>query len=156
MVRANELRIGNWILDDNNKLVQVDSIIMDGDSIYINSCIIDGNIDLWISDPQPIPLTPEILEKRCGFEVSQYIGTGDFYISGSKIIKAGNYNYEIVVFAIDYDTWLLKYITNPLFDKSLQKEITVSLLPFQYLHQLQNIWLDFTGQELEIKELKHA
>ena len=155
MINARELKTGNKVLVNGIER-EIFSIVpcTDGHTYGFN-CFEGDMPEFYDYDCEPIHLTPEILE-RCGFEVSQYIGTGDFYISGSKVIKVGSYNYKIVVFAQDYDTWLLNYITNPLFSKDVQKEITASLLPFQHLHQLQNIWLDFTGQELEIKELKHA
>lgn len=62
MIKANELRLGNWLIDKDGKLFKVTSID-------------DGSCDGWINGVSefrilahlnPIPLTPEILEK-CGF-----------------------------------------------------------------------------------------
>ena len=50
MIAPNELRIGNWV-----KIGYVPHMVIDG-----------KHIDLYCEDYQPIPLTPEILEK-CGF-----------------------------------------------------------------------------------------
>ena len=49
MIKANELRIGNWVFNIYNNPVKV--------------TVIDDTVD-WC---KPIPLTPEILEK-CGFD----------------------------------------------------------------------------------------
>lgn len=63
MIKANELRIGNWVMYDN-RLFQIESIsnpfpCLNTDEFGIG--VVDWN------NIQPIPLTPEILE-NFGFE----------------------------------------------------------------------------------------
>lgn len=63
MIKANELRIGNWILPEHN---------LDGD-FHLVTGIGEGSVNGYIQDwYSPIPLTPEILEK-CGFEATNGI-----------------------------------------------------------------------------------
>lgn len=67
MIKANELRIGNWLLGCNNYYFQVDTdtfvALEHKSSNYNSDC------------PAPIPLTPEILEK-CGFVRKENTGSG--------------------------------------------------------------------------------
>lgn len=68
MIKAEELRIGNWITDRNDFHMQV--VSLGSDYMYAD---FEGNEgDVWEfnfenNKPNPIPLTEEILLK-CGFE----------------------------------------------------------------------------------------
>jgi hypothetical protein len=110
MIAANELRIGNWVSKEG-ELFKVTSytflIIERGETLI-----------------EPIPLTPEILEK-CGF-VKQMMWTyaidivGNMklvYYLGEKGWSIGNKNYS------DFSN-------------------------LNYLHQLQNLYFSLTGTEL--------
>jgi len=114
MIKANELRIGNWY---NFKNPMGDTFTP---SIF----------DFWTEAigfeayGEPIPLTPEILEK-CGFKKSENekFFKRDFYIL--VIDEDGSY-----AFGTDtYDG----YFTD-----------------IKYLHQLQNLYFALTGEELKI------
>jgi hypothetical protein len=68
-MKANELRIGNWV-DVNGKFCKVQSISDDGINYTDETDHYEDqsyNYILWCSIFDPIPLTPEILEKA-GFE----------------------------------------------------------------------------------------
>jgi len=60
-MKANELMIGNWVID-NGKYAQITGITCDG--IIETTVNKNSNIELI----EPIPITPEILEKN-GFEL---------------------------------------------------------------------------------------
>ncbi len=64
MIKANELRIGNWVLIDD-EYCQIKSI-------WEDSVMVEGNGDL-LNKTYPIHLTPEILEKAV-------FGCGDLYV----------------------------------------------------------------------------
>lgn len=108
-----ELRIGNWLQYDN-KYFQVYDIYRDDDW------------DLF----EPIPLTPEILE------------------------KAGFLQSETNIY------WRRKEVQDLKFDISINTEGSIHIyrykkdlsLPFvvRYVHQLQNLYYILTGRELEI------
>jgi hypothetical protein len=104
MIKANELRIGNWV--NIGDLSTTINHIM-GDDDYFD----------------PIPLTPEILEK-CGFReygpFSPWLTLGSFSWSDPAGIS-----YEI-----DEESAMLDHI--------------------KYLHQLQNLYYAVTGEELTI------
>jgi hypothetical protein len=58
MINKKDLRIGNIVLDENNELIEVETIHYDG----IN--YMDGHIyGIEFMDLKPIKLTPEILEQ---------------------------------------------------------------------------------------------
>lgn len=128
MIKANELRRGNYILPEHD---------LDGKYHVVNELgegSINNYIENWYS---PIPITPEILE-RCGFVVSDMGGHyNDIYefnnvsIADSSKVSPFNYCYE--------------YHKN--------KEQKKWFRGINYLHELQNLFFALTGQELEIKEL---
>jgi len=145
MLKANELRIGNFIFW-NSKLsspeisfltfpVEVTSILP-GTIGYISPGIEHRSESFEddilqtqtthkpLEEFEPILLTPDILEK-CGFE---NIDANDQYSSYKKEsltirIMAGN---------------------------STRAKISDCEFVCQYLHQLQNLYFDLTGEELEV------
>jgi hypothetical protein len=124
MIPANELRIGNWAYDNKlNGCIRFTS--------FHGLCNIENKPD----DYDPIPLTPEVLEK-CGFldTGTRYIGTPDepiVWSSGYEEIRKDFGRYEYVLYSDEWDSNL--------------KSITVD-----YVHQLQNIYFAITGEELTV------
>lgn len=120
---ANELRIGNWVLNASSKTpVQVDSICNKGISLFADCCVTGGELEVIYSfnDLEPIPLTEEILEK-CGFEKDEPKG---WYRKGFMDLFDGN----------------------P-FHYASGNNLCPDIL---YLHQLQNLYFALTGEELNI------
>ena len=140
-MKANDLRIGNWIRYEN-KLVQVVQL-----SSLMILCQRDENQFLVNHEPeifQPIELTEEILLK-IGFKKERQLLSYLFYL-----------DYEI-----DKDNIILvKYIIYPK-APSLLKIIASQGGNYEcfefikrgikYLHQLQNAYYCLTGQELKVK-----
>jgi hypothetical protein len=143
MIQASELRIGNWLIFDG--FVKVDYIFTDGFyCIGSDGCSYKSK---W-SELEPIPLTPEILEKA-GFdrrhpnvnEFDLWVAEDTETLNGinqiSIVLENGNWVLELWHF--DYS-----YTTN---DDHEQDLIDIKV---QYIHQLQNLYFALTGQELEI------
>lgn len=111
MIKAEELRVGN---------------------LYLNMGIIDAftrhNYFQDYPDWEPIPLTPEWLE-RCGFK-------GSAQFKGGTLIIEAQAELDIRI----REDNITKYILP--FSKTIQIE---------YVHQLQNVYRDLTGEELQIK-----
>ena len=120
MIKANELRIGNWVLFDNDSTqFKVADISKGGIGVE------NPDEETWIELDQfsGIPLTPEILE-ACGVE-----STGNMALR--KFWKLGNLTFELCAderIAIYFKDELLCFIN--------------------YLHQLQNIFFSVWGEEL--------
>lgn len=124
MVKANELRIGN--------LIEKENIVFD----YVGGCknipikieVTLSNI-LEISNSNmftPITLTPEILEKNCGFhKVGWYWVREGFDLE----VVQNNNGFNLSINGNEYDLSII----------------------FYYLHQLQNIYFALTGEELPIQ-----
>jgi hypothetical protein len=119
MIVAQELRIGNWY-NHNGEHCQVSPNTI---------------LEVWESPRkwvQPIPITPEILEK-CGFvrnDTACYFGLGNYYIYYQ--IKT-----SVVGIAIIND------------DDSLDADEELSVdLKIKHLHQLQNLYFALTNTEL--------
>jgi hypothetical protein len=133
MIQANELRIGNWFSYISKHGVwttaydKVESIHEKGINIYADSdygcSIIEP--DFTFDYIQPIPITPEILEKA-GFEVS--------------IDEYEIFDYVYLIHGMDKRFYLWfgigEYPTETF---------------IQYVHQLQNLYFALTGEELNIK-----
>ena len=136
MIDSKELRIGNKILRMGN--VVTVSTIDDCREEHYSSFLIGNYEDLASYSPkeyEPIPLTPEMLE-RCGFEEiykSDFTIRFDYKLNGK--IGAG---------------WNL--INGHFHVRYIGEKFT----HVKQLHQLQNLYFALTGEELEIKELQQA
>jgi len=132
MIKANELRLGNYI--------QIGGSTMDTYQTYkpkkvcadLIKAIAEENEergnDYILSVFQPLKLTPEILEK-CGFERTK-THTDDDWVNGDYRLRqrVGAYS-----FYRDYKNEDLDYFAD-----------------IKHLHQLQNLYFALTGIELEI------
>ena len=152
MIDINELRIGNYLkYTDTKEIGFVVSINYDDESMKDNFVGLDiretfeGNnslIEGRISYFDPIPLTPELLEK-CGFKYTSnhvYEYKDDENILFDEPTDWNNTkNYPIGIAGIS-TTIFGMYVTNG--------EVIIRCL---YLHQLQNMYYSITGEELEAK-----
>lgn len=139
-----QFRLGSYFYDyKNSEFSNIGSISSNFYGEYINGEPFDN--------VKPIEITIDILKNWCHFETYEYRATGDFCVVGVKIIRIGDYNYKIKVYANDDWLWNISYITNP-YDSNIeiQKESKLTLTPIKYLHELQNWWQLLTGKELEI------
>jgi len=125
MIQANELRIGNWVLNKRYKSgykMQIESIGEFGLNVEVGydglNPIIDD--DCGFNECEPIPLTEEWLLKF-GFEIHE-----DGYITCSN-------GYQ----------WIL-HLDNE-FEFEALKIIVL------YVHQLQNLYFALTNEELTFK-----
>lgn len=124
-MKANELRIGNYYLDFDDEIQQIEMIqpFMFGFKYRWE----------WEKYIKPIPLTEEILLK-CGFEWS---------------IQHQAHKHKKFKYVIDF------YNSHPQFNSSvcfLNKEHRSgeNLICIQYLHQLQNLYFALTNEELTV------
>jgi hypothetical protein len=122
-IKAEELRIGNWVLMQNQLEDYWPMPIEDG-------CEISG-----AEKYKPIPLTPEILEKY-GFEMTN----SKNYLS----LPNQSHLYEL---SIDENNLGIHY---QMVTKRNVEPRTVIGNRLQYLHQLQNLYFALTGEELQI------
>lgn len=134
-MKPSELRIGNWIYDDEGRLSKIKgmkpfdhSVRCDEDEgcelLFDYMHPVHGLMDGYECDSnrcEPIPLTPEILEK-CGFEQAN-----------------GIMLWECNGVQIAYETICGYFRIYPRTNK------------IEYLHQLQNLYWCLVGEELEIK-----
>lgn len=141
-MKANELRLGNWIKTalskDRGKPYQV--VALRDNEVSTDKAEFQFN-PIWtdLHYIKPIRLTEEWLLKF-GFEIDE------------------NENYRI---QLDEFTTYLQLTETDMFypiigqsgELSHEKEQYVSLNGIKDVHQLQNLYFALTGQELEIKEL---
>lgn len=121
-MRAEEIRIGNWVYDDMNDMVKIDHPDI-GEQLYIFY--------------NPIPLTEEILLK-CGFEYR-------FHQYTYKELSIKLSEEHFLVFNMKNGNI---YTTN---NEEWELHSGVYLYDINYLHQLQNLIYALTNQELNIK-----
>lgn len=127
MIKANELRIGNWVQAPLGEYMRVEQIGYKDNPDYIFARYDKGFGQNSFSG---IPLTPEILEKA-GFNK----------LGGSKFV----YRIPVQEFEISVSLKLnYAYIDTQWGQASIKRPI------FKYLHQLQNLYFALTGTELEI------
>ena len=138
MIKANELRIGNYVYQ-NNIPIYINSI--DNDYEIINIGIETGHegaawlTGIKLQELDPIPLTPEILEKA-GFVKL------DTEMSGCKVWDIPNTHWRVAMSYRDETMFKLwhRQVSPP----------TWRLVEFEYLHQLQNLYFALTENELTV------
>jgi hypothetical protein len=123
-MKASELRIGNWLLYNNNYHFQIAEIQQGPRGSFVNF-----DLDLSSDYLKPIPLTPEILEKAGFVKDNEFLN--DTYFTQYLVQlndRFGISNYQ--------DGWYCRDI--------------MPNLEIEYLHQLQNLYFALTGEELTI------
>lgn len=125
MINANELRIGNWVRY-GNRLFQIEAISRSLPCLNTDEFGI-GVVD-W-NNINPIPLTPEILEK-CGLKNgNSELDRNVFYSTNKHLAQfsvniSGSFGIYVGVF------------------------IALRSVHLEHLHQLQNLYFALTGEEL--------
>lgn len=148
MVQPKELRIGNWTSLMGNVIAQVIEIR----SNHIKSTYKRDSTELphtsttSYNDVIPIPLTPEVLEKCKGFYQLQH-----FTIPNNWMYSLGRDRY-ISIACVGTPNEMV-FLTE---ESQMEVKSVVVLRNYDYdgktyLHQIQNIIFDLTGQELEYK-----
>ena len=140
MVDIRELRLGNFFKTPVCNKFRVDEIYKDERGLYCVKCDIGCNGSYIYGDIkylQPIPLTEELLLK-CGFEKKKIVSVD---IEHKYIYHHKEFGFISCNFA---------YCINDTNDYSEYDDVSELSLPLKHLHQLQNIYFDFTGKELEI------
>lgn len=133
-IKTSELRLGNWVFGHNPATMaykqvgyfKVDDINEEG----VNTYRVDG-FDTESAYYEPIPLTPELLEK-CGFELNKKV-----YRWHKNTITICN-NEDNTGFYWDLSA-----------DGGLR--LATEWKDVNYLHQLQNLFFALTGEELQIE-----
>ena len=125
-MKANELRIGNYILHEPT-IDDWEEII-----VTLHSLL---QIDISTESYFGIPLTEEWLVKF-GFEK----------ISEFKYIIDDNY----LTLCVEDEEWDMVCVD--VFIKTSDMEIPFYITPIEYVHQLQNLYFALTSEELTIKE----
>ena len=144
-MKANELRIGNWVLynDLYCKIIGIDKIGMDEDRVLVEYH--NGETDYcYIDYIEPIELTEEVLVK-IGFEKEKQLISIHFHLDCE--IDVDNINY--VKYVIYPNSLPLLKITTSQYENYECFEFLKRGI--KYLHELQNAYYCLTNQELEIK-----
>lgn len=132
MITPQELRIGNWVMYNNpyyTKGPQPERV----ESINKEGLLVDGDsgheeYSYLYNELEPIPLTPEILEK------AGFIPRGwGHWITHPKLPV---YQCELREGILEMEN---------------QESDPISFADIKYLHQLQNLYFALTGEELIIE-----
>lgn len=123
MINANELRLGNWVMYDG-KHCTVKSIFGGTQNLIVGR----GGINpyAYVEKVDPIPLTPEMLDKM-GFK-------SDFTYTGRITPKF-----------IMIDNWYIEIFFE---DGNYLAEINGARVIINSVHQLQNMVFALTGKEI--------
>lgn len=132
-MKAEELRIGNWIHDtgEDGGFYQVDGIYPPSNGFeYYSISYRNGSFRTILEDEednyiQPIPLTEEWLVKFGGVIDRE----DDSYVFKSGLYVSVNYKSEAILFFNG-----------------------IELCEFNYVHQLQNRYFALTNKELKLKQ----
>jgi hypothetical protein len=147
MIKPNELRVGN-LLKHKGAIVEINGIEDDTDTYHETWIVWVRATALVhpIADFDPIPLTPEWLE-RCGFVKLSHLGRKEhtLYIDENLSIEACEYQELLIRLVISQDNYD-ENINIGVF--TVYREISEC----KYVHQLQNLFFALTGEELTLKE----
>lgn len=122
MIKVNELRIGSWVLceDNANKYVKKPLLVSNIGSLSI-WCYDNGEeVQKYNNNVHPIELTPTVLE-ACGMAYDKHLD--EWFLINDYVFHTTD---EENVIEFDY------------------------CIKLCYLHQLQNLYFVLTGEELEI------
>jgi hypothetical protein len=132
-MKSNELRLGNLFQEKNSKEI-IEVIGLEKSRIIFSGMFLDN----W--QAEPIPLTEE-WQKKLGVKIDGFGNFLDFKV-GEKEFRINFYGNKTVSI-------------NSILALTLPREIgPVSVLNFpvdaavEYVHQLQNFYFAFTGEEL--------
>ena len=128
---ANELRIGNLVMDRGGKSLQID--YMDKHKVYQEMFVNEISVHPlteYFTRIEPIPLTEEWLVKF-GFDKTNSI---------RLMIDISSYYLQVT--ASNLDCLIL----------SQDNSISTILRPIKYVHQLQNLYFALTGEELTLQK----
>lgn len=133
-MKANELRIGSLIYDDNILPCKVVGLLRgekeDSFCVLVDTYVLDRFLPtgrlISVSDISPILLTEEILLK-CGFVNNEPKDWGSFTLGNINFLKEDGNK------------------MNGLYMNGYR------VADIRYLHQLQNLYFAITGEELEIE-----
>jgi len=151
-MKAQELRIGNWVESFKNKVqvVAIESLTIWHKRIKYKSGAYSDYSGAIPSKIKPIPITPEWLEKF-GFVKRLINGhIPEYYIEATPPnYKEGRDHRLYFRCGMLKDTpknQIDEFGWYPLFGGTSHR------FPCKYVHQLQNLYFAITGKELEIKE----
>lgn len=120
MINANELRIGNW--------VGVNGVNLQIERFCDTFILFTNKRESHYSGIEPVPLTPEILEKAGFVPVNWINGTSKFDYAFMENHHEWNFYPTETIY------WHGHRINN-----------------IKHIHQLQNLYFALTGEELTIK-----
>lgn len=133
MIKANELRIGNWVTKtDKNYTVAINMLH-----------------DIATSENFPIeriPITAKILESA-GFEKETTEGKGDYAECWDLRIGYNDWDQDFFLRITDPDAEIDMCL---IFSRDVPESNCQIIQKPQFVHQLQNLYFALTGNELEI------
>lgn len=133
-MKQSELRIGNYVWDSTDNVIQVRSI---NSPIYISNAsptIECNGIHYYLYYYKPIPLTEEWLHKF-GFEIEEKWDSK----AGKNFLQ---HDKEVVI-SLSHHYGNHIYLLNAIHNPSPRYMI-------EYVHELQNVYHILTGQNLDI------
>lgn len=63
-LKINDLSVGDWVLNRQGVPTKVQVIVSEGNMRCGEDAKPEHSVHIWVSDVEPIPITPEILEKN--------------------------------------------------------------------------------------------
>ena len=139
-MRSNELRIGNWVWNDVQKMPYQ----VDGNLIGLYHCREKAGVEICLS---PVLLTEEWLIKfglYNNLKLNYNKRQGVEYRFSKK--KLGTY---IIKRYYNNSLYNMQFVYDDKHNNIPNEQIWVNI---KYVHQLQNLYFALTGEELTIKE----
>lgn len=163
MIQPNELRIGNLFHPLSDGLIRIPQTaavlkVHEIQPFHAGSLLHSENPAqndalhyIRYSDMSPIPLTPEILEKWCGFKGEISTGWHTTCYTAFQTFNTNKFDvfesileHDVQISVNAYSGWSnIQNLTSDDHGCTPKKQI-------QYLHQLQNLYFALTGEELPV------
>lgn len=136
-VKISDLSVGDWVLNRQGVPTKVQVIVSEGNMRCGEDAKPEHSVHIWVTDVEPIPITPEILEKNGWLPPRKAIELDTWWWTNGvdKAIEAYEYEGE----------WALTIIEQ----KEIQYRNRVGI-GLKYVHQLQHA-LRLAGVEKEIE-----
>ncbi len=129
-MRQSELRKGNWVMTDNGSVKQITGTGIQSEPAGSWPIVYDGGICYYASFLKPIPITEEWLTKL-GFSIKEVWPSqfGANFFREDRKVKVGMSHHHGITISLtdksDSDTYMIDYV-----------------------HELQNIYKELTGEKV--------
>ena len=126
-LKISDLSVGDWVLNRQGVPTKVQVIVSEGNMRCGEDAKPEHSVHIWVSDVEPIPLTPEILEKNGLCVVEEDADFSEYELFGSENFSIfhlkGTLHYRLETPQASLVCWNVHQLQHALRLAGVEKEI---------------------------------